>query len=390
MTRVTAGVLFTGILAVPFGLATAARPVAPGAKPTEQRDAFFKDGKVVSLKIEIGKKDVEALNREPRKYAKCTLAEGDDNYTDVGIHLKGAAGSWRDLNDKPGLTLNMDKFADGQLYRGMDKFHLANSVQDPSYLAELICGELMRAAGVPASRVGHAVVAINGRARGLYYVKEGYDKAFLKAHFGNSHGNFYDGGFLRDIDQPLQLVSGEGDVKDRADLKALAAAAREKDKAKRFERLEKILDLDKFISYMVIEAITWDWDGYPFKCNNYRVYHDPVKDKITFIPSGMDQMFGDVNGPIVPGFGGMVASGLMDTPEGRKRYIARANEIMKSVYKTDDLVKRLDELEKRIQPELAKVNAGAGRDYKNQVNRLREAIRQREKVVNEQLKKLTK
>jgi hypothetical protein len=86
----------------------------------------------------------------------------------------------------------------------------------------------------------------------------------------------------------------------------------------------------------------------------------------------------------------MVASALMDTPEGKKRYIARANEIMKNVYKTGDLVKRLDELEKRLQPELAKVDAGAARNYKNDVNRLRDAIKQREKSVNEQLKKMTK
>ena len=97
-------------------------------------------------------------------------------------------------------------------------------------------------------------------------------------------------------------------------------------------------------------------------------------------------MFGDVNGPILPDFGGMVARGLIETPEGRKRYIARAEEIMEKVYKTKDLIKRLDELEKRIQPELAKVDAGAGSDYKNQVNRLRDAIKEREKVVNEQLK----
>ena len=37
---------------------------------------------------------------------------------------------------------------------------------------------------------------------------------------------------------------------------------------------------------MVLEAITWDWDGYPMNRNNYRIYHDPEKDKITFIPSG--------------------------------------------------------------------------------------------------------
>jgi spore coat protein CotH len=282
----------------------------------------------------------------------------------------------------------MDKFKDDQRFHGMDKIHLANSVQDPSYLSELICGDLMRAAGVPASRVGHAIVTINGSTRGLYYIKEGYDAGFLHKHFGNSNGNFYDGGFLRDIDQPLDLIHTKKDVADRADLKALVAAAREQDKTKRFAKLDKLLDLDKFVSYMVIEAITWDWDGYPFKCNNYRVYHDPVKDKITFIPSGMDQMFADVNGPIIPDFGGMVARGLMDTPEGRKRYIDRAKEIMKSVYKSDQLIKRLDELEKRVQPQLAQIDQGAGRDYKNQVNRLRDAIRQREKVVNDQLKKL--
>jgi spore coat protein CotH len=270
----------------------------------------------------------------------------------------------------------------------MDKFHLANSVQDPSYLSELLCGELMRAAGVPAARVAHAVVTINGRQRGLYYVKEGYDAAFLEKHFGNSEGNFYDGGFLRDIDQPLDLIRTKKDVADRADLKALVAAVREQDKAKRFQKLEKLLALDDFISYMVVEAIAWDWDGYPFKCNNYRIYHNPATNKITFIPSGMDQMFWDVNGPIIPDFGGMVARGLLETPEGRKRYIARAREIMAKVYKSKVLVKRLDDLEKRIQPELARVDPGAGADYKNQVNRLRVAIKEREKVVNEQLKTL--
>jgi spore coat protein CotH len=93
---------------------------------------------------------------------------------------------------------------------------------------------------------------------------------------------------------------------------------------------------------------------------------------------------------VVQDFSALAARAVMTTPEGKKRYIARTKEIMKTVYKTDELVKRLDSLEKAIQPELAKVDAGAGRDYKNQVNRLRDAIRQREKVVNEQLKRLEK
>ena len=56
-------------------------------------------------------------------------------------------------------------------------------------------------------------------------------------------------------------------------------------------------------------------DGYDFGKNNYRIYHDPKKDKITFLPSGMDQMMGDTNWPILMNFGGRIARKVIDTPE---------------------------------------------------------------------------
>lgn len=377
----------------PAVVAVALAALAPGQppKPADPVRDFFDSGKVIDLAVELGPKEADALRREPRKYVKGTLKEGGKVVgRDVGVHLKGAAGSFRGLDDKPSLTLNMDKFTDDQRFRGMDKFHLANSVQDPSYLSELICGELFRAAGVPAARIAHAVVTVNGRPRGLYYVKEGYDTLFLKRTFGSSDGNFYDGGFLQDIDGPAQLVSGKNDVKDRADLKALVTAARTRDPRERFQKLERLLDLDRFISYVAVEVIAWDWDGYPMKRNNYRIYHDPKRDKITFIPSGMDQMFGDTNGPILPGFEGLVARALVETPEGRERYYARLAEIMKTVYRPDELVKRLDTLQAAIQPALAKVDPGAARGYAGQVDRLKQAIKQRQKSVEEQLKRLKK
>ena len=52
--------------------------------------------------------------------------------------------------------------------------------------------------------------------------------------------------------------------------------------------------------------------------------------------------------------------------------------------------KRLDELEKRVQPVLASIDANAGRDYKNQVNRLRDAVKVRPKNIEEQLSKMMK
>ncbi|MCE9565086.1 MAG: CotH kinase family protein [Planctomycetes bacterium] len=371
------------IVAVAVGI-NAQQP-APARNLVAETDAFFTDGKIPNLSITVGMKEADSLRREPRKYVKATLKEGDKTYTDIAIHLRGSAGSFRNFDDRPGLTINMDKFTDGLDYRGMDKFHLANSAQDPSYLSELICGEICKAAGVPAARIGHAIVTLNTRKLGMYYFKEGYDKNFLKRNFKSSNGNFYDGGFLRDIDQPLDLISTKDDVPDRKDLKALLEAAREPDKAKRFQRLEKVLDLDEFISLCVVEIIMSDWDGYPMKPNNYRIYHDRERDKMIFIPSGMDQMFGDVNWSILPGFNAIVARALIDTPEGKKRYIARFREIMKTCYKPDDLVKKLDEAEKRVQAALVTVDANQARDLKNHVERLRSAIRQRAKIVDAQL-----
>lgn len=385
MTKVFAALTLT---AIACAARLPAAEIAPPPRPVTDRDALFRKPQVLKLVIDVSKKELDALNREPRKYVKCTFKEGDTELKDVGIHLKGAAGSWRDFNDKPGLTLNADKYADDQRFRGLDKFHLSNSVQDASYISELICGELYRACGVPAARVSHATLTLNGRKRGLYYLKEGYDKQFLKIHFGDNNGNFYDGGFLRDIDQDLQLVSTENDVANRADLKALLAAAREKDEQKRFAVLDKLLDMDRFISYLVLQAVTWDWDGYPMNRNNYRIYHDPKTNKITFIPSGMDQVFGDTNGPILPGFQGVVASQLVNTKEGKKRYYARLREIREKHFNPITLTARLDELEAVVQPALAAIDANAGRDYKHHVNRLREAFKQRARSIDEQLKRL--
>ena len=124
--------------------------------------------------------------------------------------------------------------------------------------------------------------------------------------------------------------------------------------------------------------------------NNYRIYHDPKRDKIVFLPSGMDQMFGNVGTPLFPHFQGRVARKVMETKEGRARYLARMREIMDKVYKPDEIVKRLDALQKAIQPELAAIDKNAGRDYPNQVKRLRDAVRARAKNMADQLKRAKK
>ena len=58
--------------------AKAPAPKKPAVAPEAvEADAFFKSPRVVELSLEIAPGDYEALKREPRKYVKATLKEGD-------------------------------------------------------------------------------------------------------------------------------------------------------------------------------------------------------------------------------------------------------------------------------------------------------------------------
>src|SRR5262249_7388215 len=155
-------------------------------------DPFFTNGPIPHLRIEIRGTNLTELQRNNRAYTRAVVWEGDTMYPDVGLHLKGAAGSFRSLDDRPALTLKFDKFREHQRFHGLDKIHLNNSVQDSSYMTEILCGELFRAAGVPTPRGTHARVRLNGRDLGFYVLKEGFDKMFLRRYFKNPNGNLYD------------------------------------------------------------------------------------------------------------------------------------------------------------------------------------------------------
>jgi|APGre2960657444_1045066.scaffolds.fasta_scaffold08904_2 hypothetical protein len=374
----------------------------PPGKAEEKSEAFFHGEKIPHVEIKLlpvpGITNlVGQLQKEPRKYVKASLTIDGTVHPEVGIRLRGGAGSFRQITDKAGFTIDMNKFDGKEKFHGMDKWHVANSVQDGSYLSELLCGELFRAAGVPAARIHHATVSFNGQLRGFYYLKEGYSGLFIKRHFQNTDGNFYDGGFLRDIDQPLDIINTRTDVKDRADLKVLIAAAREPDLQKRYERLEKLLDMDQFISGFVVQTIIGDWDGYAFNRNNYRVYHDPKLDKISFIPSGLDQEFrnpvtGSVYPPTAPSPWagkvqpqGLIAQAIFSTPQGKVKFLHRLEEINRTLMEPAIWLKRIDELQARVQPALAKVDAGAGKNYPHQLWRIRQFFTVRQQSIQRQL-----
>ena len=331
---------------------------------------IFDNKTVLPIRIEIATNELKALQIDNRKYVRATVWEGTNVWYDVGVHLKGAAGSFRGVMDKPALTLSFGKFTPEQRFHGLRKIHLNNSVQDPSFLTENICGELYRQAGIAAARVSYATVQLNGKKHGLYVLKEGFAKEMLGLHFKNTKGNLYDGGFIREVTDQLERDMGEDhDVADWSDLKALAKAAINPNAATRFDELSQVLDMDRFLSYAALQIMTWDWDGYVMNRNNYRIYHDLETGKMVFLPHGMDQMFSVSDSAIQPPdkFNGLVASAVIRTPMGRLLYRERFGQLFTNVFQLEMMTNRVNELGALLRPY-------AANDHSNHVKRIRDLI----------------
>lgn len=346
---------------------------------------FFNDPQVWKLKIVISPAELEKLRADNRKYVRGDLIEnGQVTYKGVAVKLKGAAGSFREIDDRPALTLNMDRFTKKQTYHGLEKFHLNNSVQDESYLHELLCSELFREAGQPAPRVTYARVWLNDRDVGLYVLKEGFDKRFLKRYFADETGNLYDGGFLQDIDVDLEKDSGDG-PDDRSDLQALRDACDDPDRESRWARLGKLVDIDKFIEFMALELMTCHWDGYTQSKNNYRLYFNPQTSQAHFLAHGMDQMFGDPDFPVLNHPPATVASAVMHNPAWREKYRLRLKLLLPLFAPATRLTARVDAVHRRLQPIFKELGDEQAAAFTERVDELKQRLIQRAANLQEQV-----
>ncbi|MFO1501763.1 MAG: CotH kinase family protein [Verrucomicrobiota bacterium] len=356
--------------------ALSAAPKGPGPDQGKLAADLFADRAPAKITIQIPDAAVETLRNyhwDPGKSVEreavlVTVREGDVVYPNVALHLKGAAGSFRSIDDRPAMTLNFDRFAKGQHFHGLTKLSLNNSVQDTTLISEQLSRELYTKAGVPTPRATRVLVELNGRDLGLYVLTEGWDRDFLKRHFKNPKGNLYDGGFLKDVTNELSVNSG--DENDQSPRIALANAAKEPDLTQRQAALEKTLDVDRFISLLALDVLLWNWDGYALNRNNWRLFHDRATGRMVFMPHGLDQMFWNAEGSVLPPMEGLVAKAVLQVPAFRQRYFARLKQLQASVFQASALTDRAQAIAatfvpllKEKYPETAAEQAKALTDY---------------------------
>ena len=344
---------------------------------------LFDNPKVLVLNIEIPAAALARLKADHKTYVKATLREESKALENVGIRYKGnlsLPGSAR----KPSFTLKFNEFNSEHRFHGQRKLTLDSSANDPTYLGEVLANDLFRAARVPAARCTFARVELNGADLGLYVATEGVNRDFLGRHFDKTKGNLYEGD-SNDVTDTLNKDSGE-ETKDQPDLAALVGAARVQNPEQRWQRLEKVLDLPRFLSFAAVEVFTWNTDGYCLSPKKYRIYHDPASDKLVFLPHRQEQLFAKPEGAVLPEMGGLVARAVLETAEGRRQYKEALGKLLASVVQGKALYQRITDLSQRIRPVLAQSDPSSLKAFDEAVAQLRVRLAQRIRVVEQKLK----
>ncbi len=346
---------------------------------------FAPQGPVIrEFRFRLTEPAMASLRSMPRGYVPAELRLDGRTALTVGLRLKGSTGSFRPLDDRPALTVDINRLVPHQRLDGHTKLHLNNSVEDPSRLSEWLGHELFGRAGLPTPQVGHARVWLNGRNLGLYVLREGFTAGFLRRAMPDRPGSLWEPLPASDVDGPFHLSARTGNAGD-AEISSLAAAAREPDLRRRWDRLAERLDTERFASLLAAEVLLGHRDGYALARNNYRVFVADESGSVTFLPHGYDQLFATPDLPADPQFSGLVARAWIATGSGQRRFSDQFTALQERLLDAEDLTHRLRERAAALRPglsagEWAEVEAGLG----DLTGRIREratiVARQREKA----------
>jgi hypothetical protein len=303
----------------------------------------------------------------------------------VGLHFRGAS-SFFTVGEgwKRSINVALDHTHPGEKLHGYKTLELLNSHEDPTFARTFLFNFIARHY-IPAAKVNHVKVAINGESWGIYVSQEQFNKDFLKEWFGTKDGarwrmpaNPRGGNGLGYVgDDPAEYKrryehkSGGGD-KPWKELIQLCRTLGETPPARLEEELEPILNIDRALWFLALDNALINDDGYWIRASDFNLYQDRTG-RFHTLPHDANETFQLPGGP---GFGrGPEISGveldplfgaddpqkpllnrLLAAPTLRARYLAHVRTIAEEWLDWGKLGPIVEKLEALISSE---VNADA-------------------------------
>jgi hypothetical protein len=211
-----------------------------------------------------------ALTKGVKDYAHCRFTFGVDTFVDAACRPKGNPATWPDQK-KPQFVVRFNHWDRNGRFLGLRAVNLDFSPYPVAPVRDRLGMEFMAAAGIDASRVGHARLALDGRDLGLYQVIEVVDREFLENHFADPTGNLYEDG--------SQLITNEqvGDLTRLWDLNdLLAKEPLEGDHGAFFAALEHLVNVRQVVREIAAESALPTGDNFVNGGTNFLWYDDPA------------------------------------------------------------------------------------------------------------------
>lgn len=258
---------------------------------------------------------------------------------------------------------------------GMTTFALIFEGEQAAMI-EPLSYEVYRRSGMPTEKSHHVRLWLNGKPTGYTVLVEQPNRAFLRRNGIGDDGNLYKllwyGGDL--VGQHEKHSNRRGTHDDLIEV----VEGLQKTGDAQWEFIEKNFEVDGVATYFAVNAVLSHWDGF---FNNYFTYHDiGGTGKWMMFPWDQDSTWGlrlggpgggdgevfynmaltfGMNGDEPPSDGGgwwrppgFFSGPLLANPKFRKVFLGRTKYILESVYTEAAFGPVMDDLEKRLVPEV--------------------------------------
>ena len=272
-------------------LASSLMCTAPATAQTS--DDLFAPTVLHDIQLTMKQGDWETLQEN---YLIDTYYPADMKWREVVVPQVGvrSRGSGSRNAKKPGLKVDFGRYLDQTAF-GLKSIVLANAIQDPSMLAQRIGLGMFAHMGMPAPRVVHARVFVNGNYIGLYELIEPVDKTFLARAFDQDEkGKTENGGYLYEYhwksDYPWDYLGpdlkvyaelfepktheSEAPVPLYGPLETLFKRLNQVSDSQFERQVGELLDLRQFVRHIAVENFIAEHDGFlgNWGPNNFYLY----------------------------------------------------------------------------------------------------------------------
>ena len=249
------------------------------------------------IEIVISPQDAATIVNRTSERVRGTFTFDGVALKDVGIRQAGGTfNRFVSIDQKPTLSVKFDDFVDKQTLHGLEKMVLKDGRQDTGFVGEHLTYEVYRRAGIAAPMTAHAHVTINGQDSGIYVIREPINRDFLTRNFGRpfSTGNLYELNYGPDPMTGPARVRLKDEVEQkrtRTEMLGASDAVLNASPETFVAAVSKYLDLERYITFYAVEAVTSNYDGFSFNVNNAYLYTHPRDGRLIMIPYGADSSF---------------------------------------------------------------------------------------------------